>query len=111
MNFFSMENTGARFDESTKCSIASERALERLRSIGGPAWHSHSTSNLSTRLRRGSDWHQARRARRRDLTRLYATWLEYALLVFPGQHLSRDEQVAFARRFGPLEFSSQRSAT
>ena len=36
---------------------------------------------------------------------LYAAWLEYALLIFPGQHLSRDEQVAFARRFGPLEFN------
>lgn len=35
---------------------------------------------------------------------LYAAWLEYALLVFPGQHLARDEQVAFARRFGALEF-------
>jgi alpha-ketoglutarate-dependent taurine dioxygenase len=35
---------------------------------------------------------------------LYQAWLEYALLVVPGQHLSRAEQVAFARRFGPLEF-------
>jgi alpha-ketoglutarate-dependent taurine dioxygenase len=35
---------------------------------------------------------------------LYATWLQYALLIFPGQHLKRDEQIAFARRFGPLEF-------
>jgi alpha-ketoglutarate-dependent taurine dioxygenase len=35
---------------------------------------------------------------------LYAAWLEYALLIFPGQNLSRDEQVAFAERFGPLEF-------
>jgi alpha-ketoglutarate-dependent taurine dioxygenase len=35
---------------------------------------------------------------------LNAAWLEYALLVFPGQHLSRDEQIAFAKRFGPLEF-------
>ncbi len=35
---------------------------------------------------------------------LYDTWLEYALLVFPGQHLSLDEQVAFAKRFGELEF-------
>ena len=35
---------------------------------------------------------------------LQAAWLKYALLVFPGQHLSRAEQVAFARRFGPLEF-------
>ncbi len=35
---------------------------------------------------------------------LYAAWLQYALLIFPGQHLSREEQIAFARRFGPLEF-------
>jgi alpha-ketoglutarate-dependent taurine dioxygenase len=35
---------------------------------------------------------------------LHDAWLKYALLIFPGQHLTRDEQVAFARRFGPLEF-------
>jgi alpha-ketoglutarate-dependent taurine dioxygenase len=35
---------------------------------------------------------------------LHAAWLEHALLVFPGQHLSRAEQIAFAKRFGPLEF-------
>jgi alpha-ketoglutarate-dependent taurine dioxygenase len=35
---------------------------------------------------------------------LHEAWLEYALLIFPGQHLSRAEQVAFAKRFGPLEF-------
>jgi alpha-ketoglutarate-dependent taurine dioxygenase len=35
---------------------------------------------------------------------LYAAWLDRALLIFPGQHLSREEQVAFARRFGPMEF-------
>ncbi len=35
---------------------------------------------------------------------LYAAWLDHALLIFPGQHLSRTEQVAFARRFGDLEF-------
>lgn len=35
---------------------------------------------------------------------LHAAWLEYTLLIFPGQHLSRDEQIAFAKRFGPLEF-------
>ena len=35
---------------------------------------------------------------------LHETWLDYGLLVFPGQHLKRDEQIAFARRFGPLEF-------
>ena len=35
---------------------------------------------------------------------LYAAWLQYALLIFPDQHLARDQQIAFARRFGPLEF-------
>jgi len=35
---------------------------------------------------------------------LHAIWLKYALLVFPGQHLKRDQQIAFAKRFGPLEF-------
>lgn len=35
---------------------------------------------------------------------LHATWLRYALLIFPDQHLGRDEQIAFAKRFGPLEF-------
>jgi alpha-ketoglutarate-dependent taurine dioxygenase len=35
---------------------------------------------------------------------LYRTWLEYALLIFPGQHLNQDEQIAFARRFGEPEF-------
>src|SRR5215471_21206294 len=35
---------------------------------------------------------------------LYDLWLEYALLILPGQHLSREQQVAFARRFGPMEF-------
>lgn len=35
---------------------------------------------------------------------LYAAWLDYGLLILPGQHLSKAEQVAFARRFGPSEF-------
>mgnify|MGYP001165131371 FL=1 len=35
---------------------------------------------------------------------LYQTWLEYALLVFPGQHLSNEDQVTFAKRFGTMEF-------
>jgi alpha-ketoglutarate-dependent taurine dioxygenase len=35
---------------------------------------------------------------------LYATWLEYALLIFPHQHLTNAQQTEFARRFGPLEF-------
>jgi len=38
-----------------------------------------------------------------DFAALYRTWLTYGLLIFPGQHLDRDEQVAFARRFGALE--------
>jgi alpha-ketoglutarate-dependent taurine dioxygenase len=33
---------------------------------------------------------------------LYDAWLEYALLIFPGQHLTDAQQVAFARRFGDL---------
>ncbi len=28
---------------------------------------------------------------------------EHAVLVFPGQHVTRAEQIAFARRFGPIE--------
>jgi alpha-ketoglutarate-dependent taurine dioxygenase len=39
-------------------------------------------------------------------TALYETWIEYALLIFPGQFLSRDEQNAFALRFGELEFEA-----
>ena len=35
---------------------------------------------------------------------LYGLWLQYALLIFPGQFLSRDTQVEFAKRFGDLEF-------
>lgn len=38
-----------------------------------------------------------------DFAALYQTWLDYGLLIFPGQHLTRDEQVAFAQRFGELE--------
>src|SRR5690349_24170987 len=37
-----------------------------------------------------------------ELTEL---WLEYALLVFPGQHMTQLEQDDFARRFGYLEFT------
>ena len=33
---------------------------------------------------------------------LYTAWLEYALLIFPGQHLSHEEQSTFAARFGEL---------
>lgn len=37
---------------------------------------------------------------------LHRTWLEYALLIFPGQFLTRAEQDAFALQFGPLEFTA-----
>ena len=39
-----------------------------------------------------------------SFSRLYATWLEHALLIFPDQHLSNEQQVEFATRFGDLEF-------
>jgi len=37
---------------------------------------------------------------------LYDAWIEHALLLFPGQFLTRSEQDDFARRFGDLEFTS-----
>ena len=37
-----------------------------------------------------------------EFAELYAAWLDYALLIFPGQHLDDAEQIAFARRFGDL---------
>ncbi len=37
-------------------------------------------------------------------SQLYTAWLEYALLVFPDQHLSSEEQITFAKRFGKMEF-------
>jgi alpha-ketoglutarate-dependent taurine dioxygenase len=40
------------------------------------------------------------------ISELTELWLEYALLVFPGQHLTPDEQDEFARRFGDLEFTA-----
>ena len=39
---------------------------------------------------------------------LYATFLQYGVLVFPGQHLSEEAQESFARRFGPAEKLSPR---
>lgn len=43
--------------------------------------------------------------------RLYEAWLTYALLIFPDQHLTHDEQVAFARRFGEIEILGGREIT
>lgn len=36
-------------------------------------------------------------------TRIEAAWHEYAVLVFPDQHLSDAAHIAFSERFGPLE--------
>lgn len=38
-----------------------------------------------------------------DWALVHAAFLEYAVLVFPGQNLTSDEQAAFGRRFGPFE--------
>ena len=40
------------------------------------------------------------------IAELSELWLEYALLLFPGQHMSPHEQDEFARRFGDLEFAA-----
>ena len=37
---------------------------------------------------------------------LYAVFLEYAVLVFPNQHLSDEAQSEFALRFGDIERTS-----
>src|SRR5256885_16607749 len=41
---------------------------------------------------------------------MYDAWLKYALVIFPGQFLTNDEQIAFGRRFGPLEFEMARTS-
>ena len=38
-----------------------------------------------------------------DWRTIHAAWLQYGVLVFPGQHLSHAQQIAFARRFGAIE--------
>ena len=38
------------------------------------------------------------------LAELRKDWVEYGLLIFPGQFLSNEQQIAFAKRLGPLEF-------
>jgi alpha-ketoglutarate-dependent taurine dioxygenase len=37
---------------------------------------------------------------------VYDAWIEYGILIFPDQFLSKEEQDTFARRFGDLEFSA-----
>ena len=38
-----------------------------------------------------------------DWAAIETAFLEYAILVFPGQHLTEDEQRTFGTRFGPIE--------
>jgi alpha-ketoglutarate-dependent taurine dioxygenase len=40
--------------------------------------------------------------------RIYDAWLAHLLLVFPGQNVTDEEQIAFARRFGDLEIHPAR---
>lgn len=37
---------------------------------------------------------------------VYDAWIEYGLLIFPEQFLTKEEQNSFARRFGELEFEA-----
>lgn len=39
-----------------------------------------------------------------QIRELYDLWLVYALLVFPNQNLTTDQQISFAKNFGDLEF-------
>ena len=39
-----------------------------------------------------------------DFSDLYQIWLQYGLLIFTDQWLTRTEQIKFAKRFGALEF-------
>ena len=42
----------------------------------------------------------------RGFAELHEGWVEHGLIVAPDQHLTRAEQDALARRFGPLEFEA-----
>ena len=37
---------------------------------------------------------------------VHDAWLEHALLIFRGQHLTKDEQTALAMRFGDIELQT-----
>lgn len=40
----------------------------------------------------------------KEASEIYELWLKYALLIFPTQNLSNDQQIKFAKNFGALEF-------
>src|SRR5260370_39515932 len=106
MNFFSIKGNGDWFDESAKGSIASVRALERFE-IDRRARMARAFAIKPLDATFGAVVTGTKLASLDDATwhALYTTWLEYALLIFPDQHLSHDEQVACAKRFGQLEFN------
>jgi len=39
-----------------------------------------------------------------ELREIYSLWLDYALLIFPNQNLTNEQQIEFAKNFGALEF-------
>ena len=39
-----------------------------------------------------------------ELREIYNLWLDYALLIFPNQNLTNEQQIEFAKNFGALEF-------
>ncbi len=41
-----------------------------------------------------------------EFERIHAAFLEHGFLVFPGQFLTPEENIAFGERFGPLEFGA-----
>ncbi len=41
-----------------------------------------------------------------EFKEIHAAFLKYGFLVFPGQHLTDEENVAFGERFGKLEFGA-----
>ena len=43
-----------------------------------------------------------------DIRDLHAAWMEHPLLIFPGQEISDEAHIAFARRFGELEIHPSR---
>src|SRR3984893_3736481 len=100
MKFFSIKKHRQRCDESSKCSIASVRAFERFeidrRARVARAFDIKPLDATFGAVVTGIKLAELDDATWRDL---YGAWLGESLLIFPGQHLSRDEQVAFARRF------------
>lgn len=45
------------------------------------------------------------------VARIFDAFQEHSVLVFPDQHLTDEQQMAFSRRFGPLETTITRSST